>query len=68
MISFLLCKKQKPEQANFLWYCMWEWADSVITSSEISTKDKLKYEPIMSKFDEHFKVHCNIILKHATYI
>ena len=48
-------------------YCMGEQADSVLTSTKISTKDKQKYDSVISKFDDYFKGRHNVILEWARF-
>ena len=58
-----LAKEDKVRQVSALLYCMGDQADSVLTSTKIATEDKLKYNSVMSKFNEYFKVRRNVILE-----
>ena len=46
---------------------MREQADSVLISTKISTEDRQKYDSMMSKFDNYFKVCRNVILERARF-
>ena len=61
-----LAKEDEVRQVSALLYCMGDQADSVLTSTKIATKDRLKYNSVMSKFDKYFKVHRNVILERAS--
>ena len=62
-----LAKEDEARQVSALLYCMGDQADSVLTSTKIATEDRLKYNSVMSKFDEHFKVRRNVILERARF-
>ena len=51
-----LAKEDDPRQVSTLLYCLGETADDVLTSTNISTEDREKYDAVMAKFDEFFKV------------
>ena len=46
-----------------LLYCLGEEADDVLTSTNISEKDRKKYDSLMAKFDNFFKVRKNVIFE-----
>ena len=52
-----------PRQVSTLLYCMGEEADSVLSSTNISEADREKYESVMAKFDDFFKVRRNVIFE-----
>ena len=62
-----LAKEDEPRQVSALMYCVGEQADSVLTSTKISTEHREKYDSVMSKFDDYLKVRCNVILKQARF-
>ena len=62
-----LAKEDEARQVSALLYCMGDHADSVLTSTKIATEDRLKYDSVMSKFDEYFKVRRNVILERARF-
>jgi len=57
-----LVKEEELHQLSALLYCM---GDDVLM---ISTEDKKKYHPVMGKFEDYFKVRCNVILERARFI
>ena len=61
-----LAKEDEVRQVSTLLYCMGDQADSVLTSTKIATKDRLKYNSVMSKFDKYCKVRQNVILERAS--
>ena len=62
-----LAKEDEARQVSALLYCMGDQADSVLMSTKIATEDRLKYNSVMSKFDEYFKVRRNVILERARF-
>ena len=62
-----LAKEDEARQVSALLYCMGDQADSVLTSTKIATEERLKYNSVMSKFDEYFKVRWNVILERARF-
>ena len=47
--------------------CTGEEADAVILTTTISDADRKKYENVMLKFDEFFKVRRNVIFERARF-
>ena len=62
-----LAKEDEARQVSVLLYCMGDQADSVLMSTKIATEDSLKYNSVMSKFNEYFKVRRNVILEKARF-
>ena len=62
-----LAKEDEARQVSALLYCMGDQADSALTSTKITTEDRLKYDSVMSKFDEYFKVRRIVILERARF-
>ena len=50
-----------------LLYCLGETADDVLTSTNISSEDRKKYDSVMAKFDEFFGVRRNVIFERAKF-
>ena len=46
---------------------MGDQADSVLTSTNISTDNRGKYTSVMLKFDDYFKVRRNVIFERARF-
>ena len=51
-----LSTESETRQVSTLLYCMGQDADNVLTSTNISDKDREKYTSVMAKFEEFFKV------------
>ena len=60
----MISSRQKP---NTLLYCMGEEADDVLTSTRISSNDRHKYDSVMLKFNDFFKVCRNTIFEPAKF-
>ena len=43
--------EEEPRQVDTLLYCLGEEADSVLSSTNISTANRKKYDRVMEKFD-----------------
>jgi len=65
--SGLSSEGSEERQVSTLLYCLGEEANDVLTSTGISDTDRNKYETVMSKFDEFFKVRRNIIFERARF-
>jgi len=59
--------EEEPRQVNTLLYCLGDEADSVLASTNISEEDRKKYNTILGKFDDYFKVRQNTILERAKF-
>ena len=53
---FKLRQAYPPRQLSALLCCMGKPADNILTSTKISTNDRKKYNSVMDKFDDYFKV------------
>jgi len=62
-----LVKEEEARQVSTLLYCMGEPADDVLTSTKISTEKRQKYNSVMEKFDDYFKVRRSVILERARF-
>ena len=62
-----LTKEDDPRQVSTLMYCLGETADDVLTSTNIFAEDQEKYDAVMAKFDEFFKVRRNVIFECAKF-
>ena len=62
-----LATENDDRQISTLLYCMGEEADAVLLSTIISDADRKKYENVMLKFDEFFKVRRNVIFERARF-
>ena len=62
-----LKQEDGPRQVSTLLYCMGEEADSVLSSTNISEADREKYDSVMAKFDDFFKVRRNVIFERAKF-
>ena len=62
-----LSKEDEERQVSTLLYCLGEEADDVLTSTNISTESRKKYDDVLAKFDAHFQVRKNIIFERAQF-
>ena len=58
-----LAEEDKDCQVSTLLYCMGEEAGDVLSTTEITDKERKKYETVMEKHDGFFKVHRNVIFE-----
>ena len=63
----VLDQEDESRQVSTLCYCMGESAGDVLTSTNISEQDSKKYERVMKKLDEFFKVRRNVFLERAKF-
>jgi len=54
-------------QIRTLLYCLGEERDDVLSSTNITEEQQKKYDEVLAKFDEHFKVRQNIIFERAKF-
>ena len=59
--------ESEPRQVSTLPYCMDQDADTVLTSTNITDENRKKYQPVMGKFGEFFKVRKNSIYERARF-
>ena len=62
-----LSGEEESRQVSTLLYCMGETAGDVLASTGISDDDRKKYDKVIQKFDEFFKVRRNIIFERAKF-
>ena len=55
------------KQVNTLLYCVGEEAEAVLNSTNASTDNEGKYDTVIAKFDELFKVRKNVIFERARF-
>ena len=60
-----LTDDSEGKQVSTLLYCLGEQAEAVLNSTNASDTDKAKYETIIAKLDEFFKVRKNVIFERA---
>ena len=54
-------------QISTLLYCMGDEADTILTSTNISSDDRKKYDWVVAKLDAFFKVQTNVIYERAKF-
>jgi len=57
----------ETRQISTLLHCLGEEGDDVLSSTNITEEQLKKYDDVMAKFDEHFKVRQNIIFERAKF-
>ena len=62
-----LASESETRQIDTLLYCMGEEAEDVLSSTNISEDDRKKYDSVIAKFEEHFKVRRNVIFERARF-
>jgi len=62
-----LDKEEDERQVSTLLYCLGEEADDVLTSTNITDESRKKFEDVIQKFDEFFKVRKNVIFERARF-
>ena len=60
-------KEDDARRVNTLLYCLGEEAEGVLSSTGISEESRAKYDDVIAKFDEHFKVRKNVIYERARF-
>ena len=60
-------KEDDTRHISTLLYCLGEEADDVLSSTNISTEDRKKYDAVIAKFDECFQVRKNVIYERARF-
>ena len=63
LASGLAASEDEPRQVSTLLYCMGEEANDILCSTNISSAYRAKYNSVMGKFDEYFKVRKNVIFE-----
>ena len=62
-----LTSESEERQVSTLLYCMGEAVEDTLSSTNISSKDRKKYESVMTKFDTFFNVRKNVIFERAHF-
>ena len=62
-----LDKEDDVRQVSTLLYCLGEEADDVLTSTNISAESRKKFDDVIAKFDDFFKVRKNVIFERARF-
>ena len=62
-----LASESEERQVSTLLYCMGEAAEDTLSSTNISSEDRKKFESVMAKFDTFFKVRKNVIFERARF-
>ena len=62
-----LAEKSEECQASTLLYCLGIDAEDVLTTTRISDDNRKKYERVVEKFDEFFRVRHNVIFERARF-
>ena len=61
-----LSDKSDERQANTLLYCLGADAEDILSTTNISTENRKKYQKVLEKFDEFFAVRRNVIFERET--
>ena len=62
-----LSDKSDERQANTLLYCLGADAEDILSTTNISTENRKKYQKVLEKFDEFFAVRRNVIFERARF-
>ena len=62
-----LSDKSDECQANTLLYCLGADAEDILSTTNISTENRKKYQKVLEKFDEFFAVRRNVIFERAHF-
>ena len=62
-----LSDKSDERQANMLLYCLGADAEDILSTTNISTENRKKYQKVLEKFDDFFAVRRNIIFERARF-
>ena len=60
-----MASESEERQISTLLYCLGEEAEDILTSTNISNDDRKKFNKVVDKIDEYFKVRKNIILERS---
>ncbi len=59
--------KLEVRQISSLLYCLGEEASDVLASTNITEEDRKKFDVVLKKFDELFRVRHNVIFESARF-
>ena len=62
-----LADADEVRQVSTLLYCMGEDAEGVLTSTNITEDNKKKYNEVIAKFEEFFRIRRNVIYERARF-
>ena len=62
-----LATEDDMRQVSILLYCLGQEADDVQSATGISEEDSQKYDKVMEKLEDHFKVRKNVIFERACF-
>ena len=62
-----LAEESDERQVSTLLYCMGEDAEETLSSTDISSDDRKKFDTVFGKFDAFFKVRKNVIFERARF-
>ena len=62
-----LNKDEEARRISTLLYCLGEEADDVLSSTNITSEDRKKYDNVVGKLDEYFQVRKNVIYERARF-
>ena len=54
-------------QVNTLLYCLGEEAKNILVLTNIGDDDRKKYDGVLAKFDDSFRVRKNVIIEQAKF-
>ena len=55
------------KRAKLVYYCLGEDADDVLVLTNVTEDECKRYKDVMAKFDDHFKIRCNLIFERAKF-
>ena len=62
-----LSADSEKRQVSTLLYCLGKDADDVLVSTNVTEDERKRYKDIMAKFDDHFKIRCNLIFEREKF-
>ena len=66
-LASALDQESDDRQISTLLYCLGEDAEDVLSSTNISTEDRKKYDCVVTAFQDFFKVRKNVIFERARF-
>jgi len=66
-LSAYCCFPLQSRQVSMLLYCLGEEADDVLASTNITEEEYERFDAVMVKFEEFFKVRQNVIFERAKF-
>ena len=62
-----LADAAQAQQVCTLLYCLGEEAESVLASTNITAEQRRNYDDVIARFQDFFKVRCNVIFERAHF-